>query len=274
MKAKPYLTLAALFAAVTFSTSYADQRVQRSDLPAAVQRTLDSSTGQSGPIKEITKSTIDGKTVYDVEFEKNNAINPRLRISEDGMVMKNDRLSATANEAANNVGTAARTTAAAADRQMSQARGDLVAVDTESMLKLEELPSAVRRAVEKEAAGREIADIDLETWHGRTVYEVEFRQRGLNAQIHVAEDGTVVKPESTLADRVKKAFAGTQLEDTPAAVQATIKREVGDRRIADIDKERRSGQMVYEVEIDDTQGKSQLHVTEDGRVLKNERVAE
>ena len=274
MKAKPYLTLAALFAAVTFSSSYADQRVQRSDLPAAVQRALDSSTAQSGPIKEINKLTVDGKIVYDVEFEKNNAINPRLRISEDGTVMKNDRLSTTTANAANEVGAAARSTAATVDREVSQTRRDLVAVDTESMLKLEELPAAVRRAVEKEAAGREIADIDLETWHGRTVYEVEFRQRGLNAQVHVAEDGTMVKPESTLADRVKNAFAGTQLEDTPAAVQATIKREVGTRKIADIDKERRSGQMVYEIEIDDAQGKSQLHIAENGTVVKNERVAE
>jgi uncharacterized membrane protein YkoI len=248
MKAKCYFI--SLVALATAGVCSAGERVKQGQLPAAVQRAVTSSAVATGPVKEITKDIVDGKVVYDVEFEKDDAINPRLRFAEDGTVVDNARF-------------------AARDRNWSS-------VDTESMLKLEDLPAAVRRTVEQEAAGREIADLDLEMHDNRKVYEVEFRESGVNQQIHVAEDGTKLAANDN-ERRAKSWFAGTQLEDTPTAVQETIRREAGDRRIADIDKERRTGRIMYEVEIEGENGQFQLHIAEDGSIVKDdrtERVAE
>jgi uncharacterized membrane protein YkoI len=290
MNPKPYLVSAAFLAAVTFGYA-ADERVKQNQLPAPVQKALTSSTAEHGKVKEITKRTVDGRVVYDVEFEKDNAINPRLRIAEDGRVLTGARMSSVGEEASaagRRTAAAASSTAGAVGREMSAAgreisaaardrsdnRRDLRSVDTESMLKLEQLPAAVRATIEKEAAGREIADIDEETWNNQKVYEVEFREPGLNSQIHVTADGKLVKVDDEKSNPLKRLFAGTQLEDTPAAVQSTIKREVGNHRIVDIDKERRTGRVVYEVEVEGgTEGKYQLHIAENGTIVKDDRVA-
>src|SRR5687768_14275676 len=96
-------------------------------------------------------------------------------------------------------------------------------------LQISDVPKPVQNTIQQQAAGRKIVDIDRETWTGRTVYEVEFAQSGRNAQIHVAEDGTIVRGErgATVGTPLTKLLMGTQLQDTPAAVQATIKREAG-----------------------------------------------
>src|SRR5690606_41551347 len=100
MNPKPYISGAGLLAAVSFSQ--AQERVEQSKLPAAVPRALTSSSqaDKSGAVKEITKRTVDGKVVYDVEFEKDNAINPRLRIAEDGTAMSRGALAAAGSDAA------------------------------------------------------------------------------------------------------------------------------------------------------------------------------
>jgi hypothetical protein len=70
---------------------------------------------------------------------------------------------------------------------------------------------------------------------------------------------------------IRSLFMGTQLSDTPTAVQETIRREGRDRTVRDIDVKTRNGQRVYEVEFDDVRTGFQIHVAEDGRVLHDTR---
>lgn len=234
------------------------QRVTTDGLPTAVQRALaESSKGE--PIKTINRRVIDGRTVYDIELERDNAINPRFRITEDGIVI-------------------AGTARPAADEAAPVTSYDGISVPAapfDPMIPIETLPAAVRETIKREADGRQIADIDRETWQGRTVYEVEFKASGRNPQIHIAEDGTIAKAEqrrgSEVGAAIRSLFMGTQLEDTPPAVQETIRREARDRSIRDIDVEARSGQRIYEVEIDDGRSAFQIHVAEDGRILHDTR---
>ncbi len=298
MKVKPYILGAAFLAA--FNISSADERVELRQTPAPVQRAIEAS-GSSSAVKEVTKKTVDGRTVYDVEYERNNAINPRLRVAEDGTIIRanrsaSDTSAAVSDEAratrdnvrdgarrtSDNVSDAVRDDARAVRKETSRAvrnaEGEMSAAATAMSTKLEDVPAAVRSTIQAQSQGRDIADIDRETHNGQTVYEVEFRQSGRNAQLHISEDGTVVKSEntamtSTTGKRAKSLFMGTQLEDTPSAVQDTIRREVADRQIVDIDKEVRTGRTVYEVEVKDTQGKFQLHIAEDGTVVKDDRAS-
>lgn len=238
-----------------------EQRVTTGELPAVVQRALNESS-KGDPIKTINRRVIDGRTFYDVELERKNAINPRFRITEDGIVI---------------AGTPRSTSDGTADLITSYDGISVPAAAFDPMVPLEELPAAVRETIKKEAAGRQIADIDRETWQGRTVYEVEFKASGRNPQVHIAEDGTVLKAEqprsSQLGTTIRNLFMGTQLEDTPPAVQETIRREMRNGAIDDIDVKRRGGQRIYKVEISDRQNTFQIHVAEDGRLLHNTRPA-
>src|SRR6185503_17758730 len=55
------------------------------------------------------------------------------------------------------------------------------------------LPAPVQDAVRKH--GGEVADIDKKTDNGRTFYKIEFKEKGKNPTLYLADDGTVA-PEN------------------------------------------------------------------------------
>lgn len=234
--------------------AWADEIIPSNQLPDAVQKSIEA-TRAGERVKEVTRRVVDGRTVYDVEIERRFSVNPRVRVAEDGSILYDSRR-----------------------RQAMDTSGEPVIspegipwnVPTTPKIRLEELPEAVKATVQAKAGDRKIADIEREMWAGRAVYEVEFAQPGLNPQIHVAEDGTLLRDERR-PKGVAQWFKGTQVEDTPLPVQETIRREVGERRIVDIDKELRTGWPVYEVEVRDDEGSFTLHIAEDGRIVSDSR---
>jgi uncharacterized membrane protein YkoI len=252
MNAKTKILLATVLAG--FTARAADERVDARDLPPAVQQTLEQQRAE-GPVKQVTREIINGRTVYVVEIEKNNAPNPRIRIAENGTLVKEpitivpavDGVPVTTDE-----------------------YGSVVA-PVFPKINLSDLPAAVQQTARSQAAGREIVDIDRETWNGRPVYEIEFKERGLNSRVYIGDDGTVVRGERRPGQALKSLFMGTQLEDTPAAVQETVRRIAGAREIADIDRKIDGAQTVYRVEIKRGDGVQELRIAEDGKILHDSR---
>jgi len=240
------------------AAAWAD-KVTETQLPPAVQRTLNQHKG-SDAIKDIERETKNGRTVYEVEFNRT-GLNPKLVIAEDGTVVRdarepNDR--------------SANATRRDSDTRVNEPSAGAPRIAT---MRVDDVPPAVRKTIEQHAAGRKVADIDRETWNGKPVFEVEYDQSGRNEQIFVAEDGTIVKqegkvrPPDSKAETIKGPMIGTRFSDTPPAVQATIKREAHGAEIADIDKERRDGRVLYEVEFKDPGKNREIHVAEDGSVV-------
>jgi uncharacterized membrane protein YkoI len=238
---------------LTFSSLIA-QEVKPADLPDAVHRTLGDVKG-ADLVKEIKKEVRDGKTVYEVEFDRR-GLNPKIWIAEDGSIVRDTRRGTTANP----------TTGRKVEDYVPP-------LSRFRSLEVRDVPEPVQQTIREQAAGREVADIDRETWDGKVVYEVEFAQTGRNAQIHVTEDGVMVR-DNRVGTGLPGIFLGTQLEDTPASVQETIKREAGNRQIVDIDKERRTGSIVYEVEFRDVGRNVELHIAENGTIVQDSRKAE
>ena len=236
-------------AMAAFTASAAEERVDVSSLPSAVQKTLEQRRAE-GPVKQVTRQTIDGRTVYVVEIEKNNALNPRLRIAEDGALITTPLISPVGDGlpvVADEFGTAI--------------------APAFTKIKLADLPAAVQRTAQAEAAGREIVDIDRETWRGQPVYEIEFKQAGLNSKVYIDDSGALVRDERRPGDALRALVRGTQLSDTPPAVQETIRRVAGTNQIADIDRKVLGKQNVYRVEIRRGNTLQELRVAEDGKVI-------
>jgi hypothetical protein len=247
MKAKLVLLAAVLAGAMRAPA--AEEQVALRDLPPAVQAAV-RNAGMLEP-RKIVRSTRDGVTTYDIEFERNNAPNPHLRVGADGKVIE-------------------RLPLAPASETVWPAAGQYPNLSAllQSPMKLSDLPAAVQRTVAAHARGREVADIDRERWQGAQVYEVEFKDSGLNPQIHVAEDGTLVQDEND-KPALNSLFRGIQLEDTPRPVQDSVKRVAGDRPIVDIDRRGPLNRSVYVVEIRTTTGLETLYLAEDGNVLES-----
>ena len=248
MKTKLVLIASALLAAWSVQAA---ERVDPSQLPSPVRRVLDASAANE-PVKEVTIRNIDGQTIYDVELERNNAPNARLRISADGTVLHDSRKPV-----------------------IDSTKPDVTVYGSEfgtpvyiPKLKLEDLPAAAQRTIKKEAAGREIGEITSDTIGGSVAYKVEFRERGRNPRFYVAEDGTLLRPP----EKTPVLGLGTSFADTPVAVQETIRREMADGEIVKIDKEGLPGAAaIYTVDLKNKQGAFQLHLSDAGKILRDSR---
>jgi uncharacterized membrane protein YkoI len=207
-------------------------KVPLAQVPDAVQKAI-KAQAQGETVQDVERESRDGRNVYEVEF-KREGINRHVKFAEDGSVLPTGEVGG--------------------------------AFKTSPTVAMNQLPAAVQKTIREQQAGRTVEDIDKEMWNGQTVYEVEFKERGPNSRIHIASDGTLVvdKPGA-----VRSLLKGTQLSDTPKAVQATVKRIAGNAEIADVDKETWQGRNAYEVEIRREGANRELLIAEDGTLLRD-----
>lgn len=220
------------------------------ELPEPVQRTLNASH-LGGTVSTITRSTLEGRSVFEVDVIREQGGILRLRVAEDGTYLREEP------EPLANLS------------QWSARRPEQL--ETIPRIQFSDLPPRVARTVEREAKGREVADIDRELWRGRVVYEVDFKDRGANARIHVAEDGALVTDERVRRGGLRGYFMGLQVEETPPAVQHTIRQVAGERVIADLDRKGTRAEPYFRLEIKDRAGTQELRIAPDGRVLFDSR---
>jgi uncharacterized membrane protein YkoI len=69
------------------------------------------------------------------------------------------------------------------------------AEENEQKVTVDQLPPAVRKTLEKEAAGGKILEIEKERERGKTVYEAQIIKNGQKWEIEIAEDGKVLDRE-------------------------------------------------------------------------------
>ena len=62
----------------------------------------------------------------------------------------------------------------------------------EVKMTLDQVPTAARAALEREANGATIGTVDRESDHGKTVYETDVMVNGKNWEIKVDENGNLV----------------------------------------------------------------------------------
>ncbi len=237
------------------SLALAVESVDISQLPAAIKRAVDKSSNGDA-VKKVTIDNVNGRTVYVVEYERKNAPNPKVRIGEDGQVLRDT----------------ASTAVGAPDLPASlysEYGGPVLPMTPK--LELSNVPAPVQQTIKREAAGREIAAIHQDTIDGRNGYVAEFSEKGRNPRLYVAEDGSVLRP----TEKPPALLVGTTFSDAPAPVQQSIRREVRTGEIVKIEKEGRRGEAhTYKVELRDARGSYHIRVSEDGRILENTRMNE
>src|ERR1051325_1137511 len=79
--------------------------------------------------------------------------------------------------------------------------------------------------------------------------------------------GTARTAGERTAQGLKNAFTQYRMEDLPAAVQKTVREQAGGQPIADIDREDRNGQTIWEVEFEREGRNPTIHVGNDGTLM-------
>ena len=128
-------------------------------LPPVVQRTV---LAEAGPaeVVDAVRDTSSGRVVYKIYF-RDAEVFPPIFVGGDGSVLNPDLTVA-----------------------VSAFHGIRV--------KPEEVPATVKKVIPERAPSAEVAYIDLETWGGRTVYVVTFKDEAHNPRLLIASDGSLV----------------------------------------------------------------------------------
>jgi len=112
-----------------------------------------------------------------------------------------------------------------------------------------------------------VANISKHTKDGQVLYEISFKEEGLNPKIIVAEDGTLIKGESK-GVVVEGNLTNLKFEDLPAAVRKAVRERAPETQIASIDKNMREGRIVYDISFEEPGKNPKMRVAEDDTVLK------
>jgi uncharacterized membrane protein YkoI len=148
------------------------QRIQSvsqkfNELPPAVQKTA-RVQAPNDEITDVARKTQNGRDVFELTFREAGRT-PKIVVAADGTLLSTDFA----------------TSAGVLDRYLTPT-GPTGA-------ELSALPELAQRTIKSRAPNAEIAGITRHESNGRAIYEVEFRDKGKNPTLRVAEDGTLVQ---------------------------------------------------------------------------------
>ena len=110
----------------------------------------------------------------------------------------------------------------------------LAAALADEKVSLDQVPAAARRALEQQAGGAKITEIEREVEHGVTVYEAEWMDQGTEREASVSADGELLEVEEVVP-----------IDKVPAAVREAIVKQLGTGAKVEIEK---TTIVYYEVE--------------------------
>ena len=136
---------------------------------------------------------------------------------------------------------------------------------------LEKVPAAVKTTIEKEAGKGTSVKIKQKTESGKTLYEAEFRARGKEIELKIAEDGSILgkeveDEEKGESDREER----TTLEKLPGPVKSLIEQQAQGESVIEIEKENKNGKIYYEIQLQKGDNTRKIKITDDGKILKEE----
>lgn len=119
---------------------------------------------------------------------------------------------------------------------------------------LEELPVALRAAIQQVLGNGALVQIDKFPDEDETTYDIEMTKGDRDRAFTMNEDGTLLTME-------------VFLEETPAPVQKAIRARVGTGRLGDITKAYEEGEITYEVTMTRHRHPLPFSVNPDGRLV-------
>ncbi len=148
--------------------------------------------------------------------------------------------------------------------------GSAGAAEDGGLVLLDQIPTEVRTAIEREAQGVPVTAIERDVEDGRVVYEVKVKQSGLDRRFTVAEDGSVLSGRSqTPMHEAEGASNGAQLTlaDLPEPARAVVESRTAGHEIRAIERGTDDGREVYHVRVHQDGLDQRLTVASDGTVV-------
>lgn len=143
--------------------------------------------------------------------------------------------------------------------------------------KFARLPPAVQNTVRAEAGMTEITDISKDDENGETIYRIQFRSSDIYPPLYVASDGSVLTSDmtvavgatvDTIAASTGSAVSGIKMDDLPANVVQTIRRQAPTAEVDTLNRLTSEGEVFYDVTFKDPARHPKLLIRDSGRLVE------
>lgn len=132
------------------------------------------------------------------------------------------------------------------------------ALFADTKVKMEDLPPAVRRAVQEQIRNATLTGLSKEVKKGKTLYEVETKVNGKSRDVLLDATGAVVEVEDEVA-----------LESIPAAAREAIQKKAAGGTIKKVETVTKGSTVSYEAAIKTKAGRNiEAGVNADGSIHK------
>ncbi|MSV29210.1 MAG: hypothetical protein EXQ52_10800 [Bryobacterales bacterium] len=125
--------------------------------------------------------------------------------------------------------------------------------NTETKIKMKDLPVAVQNAVAGQRGNATLKGLTREVEDGTTLYEAEFKVNGRGRDVSFDESGNLVSVEEEVA-----------LDSIPAAARDAIKSRAAEGKIKFVEKVTKGSVMYYEAQVKTGRADSEVKVNADG----------
>jgi len=154
----------------------------------------------------------------------------------------------------------------------------------EKEISLKDAPPAVQATIEKQAAGKEIKEIEIKTKDGKEIYVVDV---GTEKDFMVSSDGKFLgfeeEEQSEAGEKGEKGEKGKKgekdekdeneipLNQVPKQVKETATKYLGSLESCEVKKEVEKDVTIYEVKIEKEDQEMSAEITEAGEILELEK---
>jgi uncharacterized membrane protein YkoI len=249
------LLLLSLVCGVAITARADDTTVALSDVPATVQNIIQTQIA-GGTMGDITKSTDDEETVYDVDLTAKDGSDRDFSVAQDGTLLNVELPLAETPDAVRKAVQAELSTVDTIDKNLADSEisydikgtgtdgteKDFTVADDGSILSREidltNTPDAVQKSIAAQLAGSKIASIDENFDDDGTNFDVTVTAAdGPDTSFNLIADGALASRQVSLAG-------------VPCPVQKTIRDRLGDGTVLRVDKSfiERRGVLPFEIE--------------------------
>lgn len=130
----------------------------------------------------------------------------------------------------------------------------LTAAEQSQSVKLEDVGASAQKTILAQVGDGKLGDINKVTEDGETRYDVEFAKRRVERSFSVAPDGRLISCQ-------------VFMKELPESVRKTIRGQLGEGKLGDIDKVFEEGKFTYDVEMTRNGVERSFTIAADGKLL-------
>lgn len=220
-------------------------------LPGKVRQTAQTELS-NGPVKQVQSLQENGRTMYEITFQKPDGGTKVIYLNPDGSYVQN--------------------TGAAGTTGSAVVQGSAGA----SSIAVSQLPQAVQRTINTETRNGPVSNVTELTKNGQLMYRVLFNEsNGKPKVIYLNPDGSYVRGDRGIQGWVAvnqgnpplTSPVAVSMNALPATVQNAIRAQAGNAQIQSIQEGRLNGQVVYQANLNENGQLIHIRVGHDGNVV-------